>query len=93
MHEDIITEFRKCVIEKRYFVTHHALEEIENDNLTVYDVESAILSGTIVERQKDKDTQEFKYRILGKALAYQEIEVVAKLNKISRTVIITVYEL
>ena len=36
--------------------------------VSIYDVESGILTGEIVERQKDKATAEWKYRITGKQL-------------------------
>ena len=39
-------------------MTLHAEEEMNNDDLTIYDVESAILTGKIVERQRDRETAE-----------------------------------
>ena len=44
-------------------MTLHAEEEMNNDDFTIYDVESAILTGKIVERQRDRETAELKYRI------------------------------
>ena len=41
----------------------HAEEEMNNDGLTIYDLESAILTGKIVERQRDRETAELKYCI------------------------------
>jgi len=40
-----------------YVMTTHADEEADADDLSVYDVESAILTGTIVERQKDTEPE------------------------------------
>ncbi len=34
-------------------MTVHAEEEMNDDGLTVFDVEHSILSGAIIERQKD----------------------------------------
>ncbi len=74
-----------------YVMTVHAEEEMEADGLTIYDVERAILSGSIVERQKDKEMGEWKYRVAGQAIAHQLIEVVVKLGMSGKLVIVTVY--
>jgi len=55
------------------------------------DVEQCILTGKILERQKDVATAEWKYRINGKSLSGNELEVVAKLSPTGKVVIITVY--
>ena len=72
-------------------MTLHAEEEMSADNLTVFDVESAILTGRIVQRQKESDTEEWKYVVRGKSLAGFPVGVVAKLSKKRTPVIITVY--
>jgi hypothetical protein len=64
---------------------------IGNDSLTIFDVECCILNGKILERQKDKVTAEWKYRINGKSLSGSEVEVVVKLSPTGKLVIITVY--
>jgi hypothetical protein len=48
-----------------YVMTLHGEEEIDAEDLSVFDVERCILTGKIIERQKDKKTGEIKYRILG----------------------------
>jgi len=72
-------------------MTVHAAEEMEDDDLTVLDVESAVLTGRIVERQKDRDTGEWKYLLRGESLAGSKIVVAAKLSVTGKLVIITVY--
>jgi ribosomal protein L27 len=37
-------------------MTTHAEDELENDGLSIFDVENAILSGEIIERQRDNET-------------------------------------
>lgn len=59
--------------------------------MTIFDVERCILTGKILERQKDKATAEWKYRIQGKSLSDGEVEVIAKLSPTGKLVIITVY--
>ncbi len=72
-------------------MTYHARKEMNDDGLTVYDVESGILTGNIIERQRDRVTAEWKYRIRGEALTGDDIEVIAKLSPTSKLVIITIY--
>ena len=76
---------------RRYVITLHAEDEMNDDGLTIYDVERCILTGTILERQKDRVTAEWKYRIRGKAIDGSEVEVIAKLSLTGRLVILTVY--
>jgi len=72
-------------------MTLHAEEEMDDDDLTIYDVEHGILTGKITERQRDKVTAEWKYRIKGKTIDGTEVEIIAKLGATGRLVIITVY--
>lgn len=74
-------------------MTYHARKEMNDDGLTVYDVESGILTGSIIERQRDRVTAEWKYRIRGETLTGDAIEVIAKLSPTSKLIIITVYVL
>lgn len=46
-----------------------------------------------MERQRDRVTQEAKYRIRGMALDGREIEIIVKLSVSGNLVIITAYEL
>ncbi len=82
---------RDKIRNSEYILTTHGEEEMDNDSLSIYDVERCILTGRILERQKDKVTAELKYRINGKALSGGEIEVVAKLSPTGKLVIITGY--
>jgi hypothetical protein len=72
-------------------MTLHAEEEMDDDSLSILDVEQSIFTGEILERQKDRNTGEFKYRIRGSTLEGDSVEVVVKLGLIDKVVIITVY--
>ena len=72
-------------------MTLHAEEEMDNDGLSILDVEQSIFTGEILERQKDRSTSEFKYRIRGLTLDGDSVEVVVKLGLTGKVVIITVY--
>jgi hypothetical protein len=74
-------------------MTLHAEEEMNNDNLTIYDVEHGILIGQIVARQRDTMSAEWKYCVRGKTVNDEELEVVVKLSPTGALVIITVYVL
>jgi len=69
----------------------HAEEEMDDDNLSIFDVESGILTGNIRERQKEKDFAEWKYIIEGQTLAGDNIAIAAKLSITGKLVIITVW--
>lgn len=72
-------------------MTRHARKEMNDDALTIYDVEHGILKGKIIERQHDRLTAGYKYRIRGKTLKGGKMEVIAKLGQTGKVVIITVY--
>jgi hypothetical protein len=84
---------RKLVLERRYIVTAHAYDEMAADDFAVWDVESAILTGKIVERQKDRVASENKYRLRGEILNGSSLEVVANFGATDKLVVITVYNL
>jgi hypothetical protein len=50
MFEKIRDKMREKIRSLEYVVTTHAEEEMENDSLTIFDIESGILTGEIVER-------------------------------------------
>lgn len=74
-----------------YVMTLHGDEELDADDLSVFDVERCVLTGKIIERQKDRQTGEIKYRILGSMVSGNLMEVVAKLGPTGRLFIITAY--
>jgi hypothetical protein len=83
---------RQKVRSRQYVVTTHAEEEMAADGYTTLDLESAILTGAILEAQRDKETAERKYRVQGVTSANRPIEVVAKLGPTGKLVFITVYQ-
>ena len=91
MFENVRDKFRQNVRNLDYVMTLHAEEEMENDGLSIFDVEAAILTGDVIERQKDHDTSEWKYIVSGRSLDDETINVVGKLSPRGKLVIITVY--
>ena len=44
-----ISIFRELIRSKNYVVSHHAADELDDDDLTILDLESVVLTGQIVE--------------------------------------------
>jgi Domain of unknown function (DUF4258) len=93
MYDRILRRIQEHIRQGEYLLTDHARDEMDEDDFTLYDLEQGILSGTIGERQRDRVTQEAKYRIQGTARDGREMEPIVKFSFTGRLVIITVYEL
>ncbi len=91
MFDHILQRMREKVRALDYIMTIHAEEEMEDDDLSILDVEHAIHTGEIIERQHDHETGEWKYLLAGNTLTDAIIIVVAKLAFTGTLVIITVY--
>ena len=86
-----IARLRELVRTLAYSISLHADDELDEDDLTVFDLETILLSGTIVERQIDRDSRETKYIVRGNTLAGQQAECVVKIDQSGRLLVITVY--
>ncbi|MBI2158805.1 MAG: DUF4258 domain-containing protein [Candidatus Rokubacteria bacterium] len=82
---------RKLLRGSQYVLTVHGLEAMEDDELTILDVERCLLTGRIVERQRDRQRREWKYLVQGLAVDGTPMVVVAKIGRARRLVILTVY--
>ncbi len=91
MFKQILNHMREKIRRREYVMTLHAKKEMNDDELSIYDVERGILTGEIIERQKDKVTAEWKYRIKGETIRMNEVEIIAKLSPTNKLVVITVY--
>ncbi len=91
MYERILQRFWDRIRRRQYVVTVHAEEEMDEDGLSVLDLESAVLNGEILERQRDPVTREWKYVVKGTGLDGATVGVVGKLSLTGSLVIITVY--
>lgn len=91
MFEDIRDKIRNLVRSLDYVMTIHGEEEMSNDDLSIFDVEHALLNGEVVERQREEGTRESKYLVAGTTADNDEIIVVTKLSNTGKLVIITVY--
>ena len=74
-----------------YLVPFHAANELDDDEISIFDVERIILTGEIVERQRDAQTRERKYLIRGETLDGEAACSVVKIGPTGKVVIITAW--
>ena len=91
MHDHILRQMRDKIRANEYIVSAHAYEEIQDDDLSFLDGEHIILTGSIVERQQDLTSSEYKYAILGQTKAGHLAVVVAKISPTGKLVFITAW--
>jgi len=93
MAHPTINQLRHLIRALNYVVSTHAAEELEDDNLTILDLESIILTGKITERQRDAKTRESKIVISGVTLAGDHAQTVVKVGFTGKLIVITTYVL
>ena len=86
-----IAHLRQLIRTLSYVVSTHAADELDDDNLSILDLENVVLTGQITERQRDRVTRETKYVIQGTTLDGNAAEVVAKVGHTGRLFVITIY--
>ncbi len=86
-----IIRIRDLIRSLNYVVSVHAAEELEDDNLTILDLENIILTGRIIARQKDSQPRETKSIIRGRTLDGLDAEAVVKVGPAGTLFIVTVY--
>jgi hypothetical protein len=91
MYERVLWRMREKVRTLQYVVTAHAEEEMSDDDLTILDLEHAILSGRILQRQRDAEAGGWKYVVGGPTLIDDPMELVGRLSASGKLVIVTVY--
>ena len=85
-----IQRIRQKIIDKDYYLSSHAEDEMLDDGLERDDIENAILKGRI-EKRLTKDLRGTRYRIKGPAKDERQIHVICRFKEDSSLVIITVY--
>lgn len=60
MHNRVLRQMREKVRLRQYVMTLHAEEEMSDDGFTIFDVERAVLTGEVIERQTDQKSTEWK---------------------------------
>ena len=87
-----LERIRGAILDQRYTLTEHACDEMNQDNLDVLDVETAILTGR-VEQTLTRDPRGTRYVIVGKATDETTlVGVVLRFVEHDELLILTVYE-
>jgi hypothetical protein len=58
MYDRVLRRIQAHIRQGEYLLTNHVRDEMDEDDFSLYDLEQGILSGTIVERQRDRVTRE-----------------------------------
>ena len=69
MLDRLLRRFRRLIEEQQYVISTHARDEVAEDRLTDADIECCVLTGSIVERQRDRRTGEWKFVVQGRSTA------------------------
>ena len=87
-----LRRIRDAIISGEYDLTRHAIDEMAEDGLSIFDVESAILHGEITKTKTD-DPRGPRYTIIGLPKDRKsEVGVVGRFTETGNYLIITVYE-
>ena len=88
-----LLKIRGAVVSGEYDLTRHAVDEMAEDGLGLFDVESAILNGEITKTETD-DPRGPRYTIIGLAEDRKtEVGVVGRFTETGIYLIVTVYEI
>lgn len=91
MAQATISQIRQLIRTLNYVVSTHAAEELEDDNLSILDLESIVLTGQVAERQRDSQTREVKCVVAGVTLDGSAAQAVVKVGVTGKLIVITVY--
>ena len=87
-----IQKIRQKIIDRAYYLSSHAEDEMLDDGLERSDVENAILKGR-VQKKLTEDVRGTRYRIEGPAKDGRLIHVVSRFQEDGNLIIVTVYML
>ena len=91
MYDAELKRMRELIRTRRYVMTLHAEEEMDADDLTIFDIESGVLTGEVTARRRDRQPDEWKYLVSGQALDGTTAIVVIKFGATGKLVLITVF--
>ncbi len=83
-----IQKIRQQIIDREYFMSSHAEEEMLDDDFERNDVESVILKG-VIEKKMTHDERGTRYRIEGPAIDGRMMHVICRFRENSNLIIVT----
>ena len=87
-----LQRIRQKIIDRDYYLSSHAEDEMLDDELEREDIENAILKGRI-EKKLTEDIRGTRYRIEGRARDGRGIHVVCRFKEHGNLIVITAYAL
>jgi len=88
----VLKKIHQRIIDRDYFMSSHAEEEMLDDDLERKDIENAILKDK-TDKKMTQDERGTRYRIEGPARDGRLIHVICRFREDSNLIIITVYAL
>ena len=85
-----IWKIQQRIVDREYFISSHAEEEMLDDDLERKDIENAILKGKI-EKKMTHDERGTRYRVEGPARDGRSIHVICRFRENASLIIVTVY--
>jgi len=89
---NVLGRIQQRIIDRDYYLSSHAEEEMMDDGFERADIENAILKG-ILEKKTAHDTRGTRYRIEGPSPWGRRMHVVCRFRAEASLIIITVYAL
>jgi hypothetical protein len=86
----ILSRIQQRIVDRDYYLSSHAEEEMMDDGFERADVENAILKG-FVEKKMAHDARGTRYRIEGPSISGHSMHVVCRFREETSLIIITVY--
>lgn len=87
-----IQRIRQKIIDKDYYLSSHAEDEMLDEGLERDDIENAILRGRI-QKKLTRDIRGTRYRIEGPAKDGRQLHVICRFREDGNLIIITAYTL
>jgi hypothetical protein len=91
MSRRLLKKIRNAIRTRNYDLTHHAIDEMAEDGLSVDDIEHAVLTGKITKTEED-DLRGTRYTMIGIAADQRTgVGIVGRFIELESYLIITVY--
>jgi hypothetical protein len=87
-----LQRIKQKIVDRNYYISSHAEDEMLDDLLERFDVENAILKGKI-DKKLTRDKRGTRYRIEGPATDGKIIHVICRFKEDSSLIIVTAYAL
>jgi len=87
-----IQKIRQKIVDRNYYLSSHAEDEMYEDGLNRQDIENALLKGEI-NKKLSEDIRGTRYRIEGPAKDGRLVHVVCRFKEDGALIIITIYAL